>query len=209
MISISIVEDDPRIRSTVQIYLEYQDQFHIYSAVESAEAFWDSLNSEEFPDVILMDIGLPGTGGIEAIKDIKAKFYDANIAMFTIYDDPERIFKSLCAGANGYLIKSTPLEQLKKAIIDLHDGGSPMSPEIARKVVQKFQPNSRHSKDPKLSKREGDIVDCLVDGLSYKMIAGELDISIDTVRHHIRNIYRKLQVNCKAEVITKSLRGDI
>ncbi len=157
--------------------------------------------------IILMDSGLAGMSGISGIPMIKEKLPDVDTMMFAIYDDPERIFQSLCAGATGYLLKSKPLARIKESIHSLHGGGSPMSPEIARKAIEKFNPPKPAVSS--LTKREKEVVAGLVDGLSYKMIAGRMFISFGTVCQHIKNIYRKLDVHCKAEVISKSFRGEI
>jgi DNA-binding NarL/FixJ family response regulator len=159
------------------------------------------------PDVILLDIGLPGISGINGIKLIKEKYPEVNIIILTVYENEDKIFSALCEGASGYLIKTTPLNKVKDAILEVLAGGAPMSPQIARKVVSHFNVN-KHIKSS-LTAKEKEIVAGLVDGLSYKMIARSNEISIETVRFHIKNIYKKLHVNCKAEVITKSLRGEI
>ena len=168
------------------------------------------LEADSLPDVVLMDIGLPGMSGIDGIRIIKDQHPDIDIIMLTVYHDSHKIFNSLCAGASGYLLKNTPLEEIKNSIETLHDGGAPMSPQIARKVIQYFQPGKKllQKKSP-LTPKEKEIVVGLVDGLSYKMIADRMDISIETVRYHIKNIYQKLHVHSKAEVISKSLRGEI
>jgi DNA-binding NarL/FixJ family response regulator len=156
-----------------------------------------------------MDLGLPGMSGIDGIKLVKEKYPDVDIVVFSVYNDPKRIFDSLCAGATGYLLKNTPLEEIKEGIELLSKGGSPMSPQIARKVIDHFNPAAKKKVESILSPKEKEIVVGLVDGLSYKLIADRMDISIETVRFHIKNIYRKLHVHGKAEVISKSLRGEI
>src|SRR5690606_1681956 len=163
--------------------------------------------AKDAPHVVISDIGLPGMSGIEGLKIIKQKFPKTEIVIFTVHDDSDSVFNSLCNGASGYLLKNMQIDQLKDSINVVGNGGSPMSPGIARRVIDYFTPNKK-VKSP-LSEREKEIVQGLVDGLSYKMIADKLNISIDTVRQHIRNIYRKLNVNCKAEVISKSFRGEI
>ncbi|MCB9058292.1 MAG: response regulator transcription factor [Calditrichae bacterium] len=208
-ITIGIVEDNNDIRSVVSTFIENQPEFELFVSAPSAEHFLEYFKTGNTPDILIMDIGLPGMSGISAMPLILDKAPETNIIMFTVYDNPEKIFAALCAGATGYLVKSTPLDQLKTAILDLHKGGSPMSPEIARRVIEHFQPQKKEKKISQLSDREKEIVVGLVDGLSYKLVADRLDISIDTVRQHIRNIYRKLHVNSKAEVITMSLRGEI
>ena len=209
LISLAIVEDDQQIRNGLQKYLKHQPEFLCDVAVDSIEEFLNLNHDENPPEIILMDIGLPGMSGISGIPMIKEKLPAVDIMMFTIYDDPERIFQSLCAGATGYLLKSTPLDRIKESIHSLHSGGSPMSPEIARKVIEKLNPQKQPLTKSPLSDREKEVVIGLVDGLSYKMIADRMVISIHTVREHIKKIYRKLHVHCKAEVISKSLRGEI
>jgi len=205
-----IVEDNKKIRDLIQRYLDMQDELSCPLAVDSVEKMTDYLEEQEAPDVILMDIKLPGMSGIEGMGLIKEKYPDIDIIMLTVYHDSHKIFKALRAGASGYLLKHTSLPEIKESILKLLDGGAPMSPQIARKVISHFQEEkSKGNKDSDLTPREHDIVNGLVDGLSYKMIAGRYDISIDTVRAHIRNIYRKLHVNSKAEVIAKSLKGEL
>jgi DNA-binding NarL/FixJ family response regulator len=211
MINIAIVEDDNDIRSGIQQYLKKQTDMTCSIATESVESFRFLLSGATVkPDVIIMDIGLPGMSGIEGIKLIKEKNPEINIIVFTVYDDHDKIFNSLCAGASGYLLKNTPLVEIKDGIEQLYKGGSPMSPQIARKTIDLFNKNIKPIKNKSpLTNREKEIVVGLVDGLSYKLIADRMSISIETVRYHIKNIYLKLHVNCKAEVITKSLRGEI
>lgn len=207
---VGIVEDNKKIRDLIQRYLDMQEELSCPVAVDTVEEMLDYLDEHSMPDVILMDIQLPGMSGIKGIGIIKEKHPDIEIIMLTVYHDSHKIFDSLCAGASGYLLKHTSLPEIKDSILKLLEGGAPMSPQIARKVITHFQDNAP-KKNPKsdLTPREHDIVNGLVDGLSYKMIADRYDISIDTVRAHIRNIYKKLHVNSKAEVIAKSLRGEI
>jgi DNA-binding NarL/FixJ family response regulator len=208
MISVGIVEDDTQIRTLLKQYLSRQEQFACDLAYGSVESFRNALTSENKPDVLLMDIGLPGMSGIDGMKLIRRDHPEIDIIMLTVYNDPDKIFKSLCAGATGYLLKNTPLEEIKEGIELLTRGGSPMSPQIARKVVQFFNTEKKAIISP-LSEKENEIVIGLVDGLSYKLIADRMSISIETVRFHIKNIYRKLHVHSKAEVISKSLKGEI
>jgi DNA-binding NarL/FixJ family response regulator len=209
MITIGIVEDNVKIRNLIQRYLDMQEDMSCKAAMDSVEEMLDYLKEYDPPDVMLMDIQLPGMSGIEGIGIIKKEYPDIEILMLTIYHDSHKIFDSLVAGASGYLLKHTSLPEIKEAIENLVDGGAPMSPQIARKVIQHFNKPVAEKPESDLTAREQDIVNGLVDGLSYKMIADRFDISIDTVRAHIRNIYKKLHVNSKAEVIAKSLRGEI
>lgn len=207
---VGIVEDNKKIRDLIQRYLDMQDELSCPVAVDSVEEMLEYLEEHPAPDVILMDIQLPGMSGIKGISLIKEKYEDVDIIMLTIYHDSHKIFNALRAGASGYLLKHTSLPEIKESILKLIDGGAPMSPQIARKVINHFQENApKKNTDSDLTPREHDIVNGLVDGLSYKMIADRYDISIDTVRAHIRNIYKKLHVNSKAEVIAKSLKGEI
>lgn len=209
MIEVGIVEDDEQIRKGIQTYLNRQSGFSCSKCFGSVEELLNSLSSQTVPNVFIMDIGLPGMSGIEGMKIIKEKYPDVDIIVFSVYNDPKKIFDSLCAGATGYLLKNTPLEEIKEGIESLSNGGSPMSPQIARKVIDYFgQPRKKETESP-LSGKEKEIVVGLVDGLSYKLIADRMNISIETVRFHIKNIYKKLHVHGKAEVISKSLRGEI
>ncbi|HKJ31568.1 MAG TPA: response regulator transcription factor [Balneolales bacterium] len=210
MANVAIVEDNEKIRNLIQKFLNKDDEIKCPVAVESVEKLFKFLDKGEVPDVILMDIELPGMSGIDGMKLIKNRFPDVEIIILTVYHDSHKIFDSLCAGASGYLLKHTSLPEIKEAINVLLQGGSPMSPQIARKVINYFSQDSpKKETSTDLTPREQEIVVGLVDRLSYKMIADRLDISIDTVRAHIRNIYKKLHVNSKAEVIAKSLKGEI
>jgi DNA-binding NarL/FixJ family response regulator len=209
---IAIVEDNVKIRDLIQKFLQMQGDIRCDHAYGSVEQLLQVMREGDVPHIILMDIDLEGMSGIDGMKLIKSKFPDIEIIMLTVYHDSHKIFNSLRAGASGYLLKHTSLPEIKEAIDVVLNGGSPMSPQIARKVITHFnapeQPTDEKS-DSGLTMREQEIVVGLVDGLSYKMIADRMDISIDTVRAHIRNIYKKLHVNSKAEVIAKSLRGEI
>jgi DNA-binding NarL/FixJ family response regulator len=209
MISVAIVEDDEVIREGIHEYLDSQENLVCIAAKSSVENFLATLNEETVPDVIIMDIGLPGMSGISGMKLITEKHPEVSIIMFTVYNDSHKIFESLCAGASGYLLKNTSFPEIKQAIETIYGGGSMMSPPIARKVMEHFHSGRKHKVKSPLTDKEKEIVQGLVDGLSYKMIAGSASISIETVRSHIKNIYKKLHVHCKAEVIKKSLSGEI
>jgi DNA-binding NarL/FixJ family response regulator len=207
MIHIAIIEDDALVRSTLAALFTQQDDMHCVMAVGSAELFLKKTPEVQQLDIVLSDIGLPGIDGIEAIQLIKRQFPETAIIMLSVYADSDRIFKALCAGAVGYLQKDMPLDEILDAIKVIHKGGSIMSPAIARKVVEYFAPKRTYNEP--LTAKEQQVIAAMVDGLSYKMIAARLGITLETVRQHIKNIYRKLQVNSKGEVIVKSLRGEI
>ncbi len=209
MINIAIVEDDTFVRESLQDFINDQPDMFCSAAKGSVEAFLSYLNEENVPDVVLMDIGLPGMSGISGIRLVKERFPEVNILMLTVYHDSHRIFNSLCAGASGYLLKNTPFPQIREAIEIVARGEACMSPQIARKVFDFFRTEKKKEKESPLTDKEKEIVMCLVEGMSYKMIADKESISLETVRSHIKNIYKKLEVHSKAEVIRKSLEGEI
>ncbi len=210
-IHLAIIEDDPVIRESLETYLGTHPALQFSIVAVSVEDFLAKAEKPAFlpkVDLMLLDIGLPGMNGIEGIRHIRQKYPETDIVMLTTFEEEEKIFKSLCSGACSYISKRTPLSTIQEAIFTVHRGGSFMSPSIARKVVQHFMPKARKEEDI-LSPRQQQIVEALVDGLSYKLIADKLSISIDTVRDHIKRIYKLLEVNSKAEVIRKALDGDI
>lgn len=209
MINVAIIEDDSEVRNAFCDYISGQQNFVCKLANDSVESFLYNLDEDDLPDIILMDIGLPGMSGISGIKLIKERYPEISIVMLTVHNDPQRIFQSLCAGASGYLLKTTPFKDIMNSLRELYSGGAPMSPQIARKVIDYFRPAQKLKSESALTKKEQEIVLNLVDGLSYKMIADQQNISLETVRSHIKNIYSKLHVHCKADVIRKSLQGEI
>lgn len=209
MIYLAIIEDDSDVRDSLYKYFSSDSGFFCQPTSGSVEEFLERDDLVDTIDVILLDIGLPGISGIEGIKFIKEKYPDVNILMITVFEQPDKIFQSILAGAHGYLIKSSPLPKIKEAVEDLYSGGSPITPKIARKIIEFFQPGKQIKETSNLTVREKEIVEGIVDGLSMKMIADRLNISVDTVRHHTKNIYRKLHVNSKAEVISKAFRNEL
>jgi DNA-binding NarL/FixJ family response regulator len=161
------------------------------------------------PQVVLMDIQMPGMTGVEGVKIIKKNFPEIKIVMQTVVEDDDIIFQSICNGASGYLLKNTTPARLLQSIEEVNEGGAPMTPSIAQKVLEKFRKQSPASLNElnQLSDREQEILGCLVEGMSYKMISSFCKISIDTVRFHIRNIYEKLHVNSKSEAVIKAMKG--
>ncbi len=209
MLTVYMVEDDEAVSESVADFLNAQVSFSCPVAVESVEELVPRLVAEKLPDVILMDINLPGMSGISGIRLVKSKYPDLDIVMLTVYQDAHRIFDALCAGASGYLLKNIPFAELKSSLETLAHGGAPMSPQIASKVVQYFHAQKPLPKASELSPREQEVVTWLVDGLSYKMVADKMAVSVETVRTHIKNIYKKLHVQSKGELISKSLRGEL
>lgn len=206
-IRIGLIEDVEAIRMGQEKFLQTQENIELVISVNSVEQFLDQIEKvSSIPDIIISDIGLPGVSGIEGVYLIKKKYPSIDFMMISVYTDTDNIYKALCAGAVGYLVKSTPLNEIMDAIHTIQEGGSPMTPSIARKVISHFSPN-KPKNDQMLTSKEQQIVQCIVDGMSYKLIADRLNISINTVRHHIRHIYKKLQVNSKAEVIALSLNS--
>lgn len=206
MIKISIVEDDKEIRESLAILIEGTDGLTCVSHYGSIELALSKIE-EDAPDVVLMDINLPGMTGIEGVKLIKEKIPDCEIIMQTISENDNDVFDSLCAGACGYLKKNTPPVKLLDAITEAVRGGAPMNMDIARLVVNSFRQET--SEDTSLTAREKEVLRKICEGLSYKLIAVEMFIDINTVKFHIRNIYRKLEVNSKGEAIAKAFKENL
>lgn len=204
IISVAIVEDDPVIRQNLSLIIDSTSSFVCKQAYPDAESALKELPGNP-PDVILMDIGLPGMSGIECTRQIRQILKDTDIIMLTVQEDDESVFESVCAGATGYLLKETPPATLLTSIQEVREGGSPMSAGIARKVVSSF----RIKTETELSDRETEVLQYLCDGANYKSISSSLFISGHTVRAHIKNIYKKLHVHSRAEAVTKAIREKI
>ncbi len=204
IITVSIVEDMDDIRARLKSILEESGEFAcmaVYSNAEDAVKELPLLS----PDIVLMDINLPGMSGIECIRKVKAVCPEILFIMFTIYEDSEQVFEALTAGASGYLLKKTPHDQISPALKELYEGGSPMSTQIARKVVAYFQKKDATENDGEhiLSSREKEVLELLSKGYLYKEIAAKLQISTGTVRQHIHKIYEKLHVQNRTEALNK------
>lgn len=205
-IRIMIVEDQEPVREGLRVLINGSEGYRCIAACRTAEEALGCIGNE-LPDVVLMDINLPGMRGTECVVHIKNSYPEVQVMMLTVFENNEEIFTSLEAGATGYLLKKTPPAQLLQAISDLVRGGSPMSSEIARKVVQRFH-HSSPSRFPEanLTSREEEILSYLAKGYLYKEIAASLFINIETVRTHIHKIYQKLQVRTRTEMLLKYLR---
>jgi DNA-binding NarL/FixJ family response regulator len=204
IIKVSIVEDDVRVRKSLAQLIELSEGFCCVSQFPSAEKALAGLPANP-PEVVVMDINLPGMDGVECVRRLKQILPECQILMLTVYDQTDSIFNALAAGANGYLLKQTVPAELLASIRDVHNGGSPMSSHIARKVVQSFQ-TPRAVQGENLTTREQEVLDYLTKGYMYKEIAGLLHISFDTVHTHTRHIYEKLHIRSRTELITSHLR---
>jgi DNA-binding NarL/FixJ family response regulator len=206
VITVSIVDDEADLREHISGYLAAAGDICCKSTYASAEDALRHLPADK-PDVILMDINLGGMDGIECVRRLKAEMPEAQVLMLTVFEDTEKIFRALAAGASGYLLKRLSPKKLLDAIAEVQAGGSPMSASIARKVVQSFQAvPSRAGDSPELSQRESSVLNGLSMGLAYKQIADQLGVSIHTVRNYIRRIYEKLHVQTRTEAVAKFLR---
>lgn len=202
-IKVAIVEDDNEMREGLESFVKFHPDLECISAFSSAEEAMAKISSS-IPDIVLMDINLPGISGIECVKQLKPLFPQIQFMMCTVYEDNENVFDSLCAGATGYLLKNSPPGRITDAIIDLYHGGSPMSSTIARKVIKAFQPVADQNPEVEnLTKREKELLDLLAKGYRYKEIAEKLFISFETVRTHIHHIYEKLHVQSRTEAVNK------
>jgi len=206
MIKVAIIEDNNTLRNSLESLFNRTDGMKCVASLNNLLNVISEIG-KVMPDIILMDIGLPHISGIEGVRTVKSDFPQIQILMFTVFEDDEKIFDAIRAGASGYLLKKTPSEEIVEAIKELYHGGAPMSASIARKVIKSFQSKSPVAKeDYRLTTRENEILYSLVEGLSYKKIAEKYFVSISTIRTHICNIYEKLHVNSKAEAVAKILK---
>ncbi|MGA4643021.1 response regulator [Limisphaera sp. 4302-co] len=206
-IKVAIVEDNEKLRDTLGRVLDRTEGFACAGRFATAEEALEQVPALK-PDVVLMDINLPGINGVECVRRLKEQCPDTQFIMLTVYEDTDNIFNALAAGATGYLLKRSSKAELLQAIRDVMKGGSPMTTHIARKVVQSFQkplpPQPRQ--DFELSPREHEVLDLLAQGFLYKEIAEKLGVTYETVHTHIRRIYEKLQVRTRTEAVAKFLR---
>lgn len=201
-ISLVLFEDNDRLRESLVFLLNNTEGFSVLADYNNCNDAASAVRIYK-PDVVLMDIDMPGKTGMEGVRMVKEAMPVTAVIMFTVFEDEDKLFECLCAGANGYMLKKTPPGKLFEAIQEVKDGGAPMSPSIARKVLNSF----KHTKSTQynLTPRELDVLQLLIKGYSSKMIAAELIISFDTARSHLKNIYTKLHVNCGKEAISKAL----
>lgn len=210
---IALFDDNKNIRESINLLLATEPEFDVVGSFSHVLDCVDDVRQCR-PDLVLMDIEMPGMNGIEAVNAIKKEFPHVQILMQTVFEDDDRVFDSICAGASGYILKNHLNTKLVEAIRELQFGGSPMSPSIARKVLNKMQSvatiiKPEEAPDYHLSPREKEVLSCLVNGLSYKMIAADLHISYETVRSHVKKIYEKLHVASLTEVVAKAINQRI
>jgi DNA-binding NarL/FixJ family response regulator len=208
MIRVTIFEDYTDMREILANLIENSSDFYLAGAYSNANTVLDIVKKQK-PNVVLMDLQMPGISGIEATRMIKDKYPQVQVLVQTMFDDNERVFAAICMGATGYILKSTPADKILEAIADTYNGGSPMSPPIARKVLTMFSTQqttlSTQESYQILSDREREILGHLTKGLSYKMIADACGISYGTVNSHLKNIYEKLHVHSATEAVQKAL----
>jgi len=209
MIKVLIYEDNPQFREGLCMLLNGTDGFEVLASYKNGNSIEDEISAWK-PDVVLMDIDMPGTNGIEALRRLRKINTDVKVLMLTVFDDNKNVFDAIKSGANGYILKKTQPSKLIEYIQEASTGGAPMTSSIATQVLKMFsETHSRISEDYDLSSREKEVLQHLVNGFSYKMIAAEMFISVDTVRSHIKKIYEKLHVNSKSEAVAKAFRDNI
>jgi DNA-binding NarL/FixJ family response regulator len=205
-IRIAIFEDNTQFRESLEFVIISDPAFELCGSFPDASR-WEKKLQQANPDLILMDINMPGMNGIEAVRQIKASYPAIQICMQTVFEEEDKVYASLCAGASGYILKNTEPERLSQAIVEVAGGGAFFTPSIAKKVLLNFHQHNARAEYIQLSEREREILKYLVDGMSYKMIAAQCNISYDTVHSHIKNIYEKMHVNSKSEAVAKALQN--
>ena len=209
-IKVVIFEDNTNLRRGLTTLINGSTGFECTGAFGNCDNLIKNITDTK-PDVVLMDIQMPGMDGIEAVKMLKPQFPEIKILMETIFEDDEKVFNSICSGAEGYILKNTPPVQILQAIREIHCGGAPMTPSIASKVLAMFKSGTSFTRDESynLTEREMEVLKYLVDGMSYKLVAEKCFVSLDTVSSHVKNIYKKLQVHSKSEAVGKAIKGKI
>lgn len=210
MIKVAIFEDNQSLRLGLYHLVNGTEGYTCVGAFQDCSHLMENIRDTN-PDVVLMDIGMPGISGIEAVKLLRGIYPDLKILMQTIFEDTDKIFESILAGASGYILKNTSPSRILDYIKETYEGGAPMSPSVAVKVLKMVShPSPKENIDKfNLTEREKEILSCLIKGFSYRMIAESCFISVDTVRGHIRNIYEKLHVHSKGEAVAKAIKGNI
>lgn len=208
-ISIWLVEDNTTFRRTVANLINQSDRMYCEKAFSSSEQMLFELKREYAPSAVLLDIGLPGMSGLDAIERIKSLAPTTDVIMLTVYDDDDKVFRAICSGASGYLLKNAPAQRLVDSILDITYGGAPINPRIARKVLEMFSHGNAPREDYNLTDREKEILRLMVEGLTRKAISERLVVSHHTIDTHVKNIYSKLQVHTRSRAIAKVLKERI
>ncbi len=208
IIRVAILDDDEEFREILSVLLNKSDGFKCVATYASCDEALKKIE-EDLPDILLLDIEMPGKSGIESLKEIKTAFPTVEVMMLTVYSDNEKIFQSLRGGAVGYLLKKSPADKLLEAIREAYEGGAPFSGEVARKVLQYFQTPAGQVNPSLLSDREKEVLESLIEGHSTKAIADKLFVSFHTVRFHLHNIYTKLHVNSRSEAVAKAIKNKL
>lgn len=209
MTKILIYEDNPQLREGLTMLINGSEGFEVLQSFKNCTHVVEEVNAWK-PDVILMDIDMPGVNGIEGLKALRQVNQDVKVLMLTVFDDNKNVFQAISNGANGYILKKTPPSRLLEYINEAQTGGAPMTASIATQVLKMFSSmNAEKGEDYNLSDREKQVLQFLVEGYSYKMIANEMFIAIDTVRSHIKKIYEKLHVNSKSEAVAKAFKDKL
>ncbi len=203
---IAIFEDNARFRESLEFIIVTTNDMELCGSFEDTRRLEQRIEALQ-PDVVLMDINIPDKNGIEAVKEIKEKFPQVQVCMQTVFEDDDKVFASLCAGASGYILKNTAPDKILQAIREVNDGGAFFTPSIAKKVLNNFQLQPEKAEYIQLTEKEKEVLKYLVDGLSYKMIAGQLTVSFHTIHSHVKNIYEKLHVNSKGEAVAKAIKN--
>lgn len=205
---IAIFEDNAKFRESLEFIIVTTNDMELCGSFEDTHRLQQRIEALQ-PDVVLMDINIPGKNGIEAAKEIKDHFPSVQICMQTIFEDNNKVFASLCAGASGYILKNTAPDKVLQAIREVADGGAFFTPSIAKKILNNFQQQPEKAEYIRLTEKEKEVLKHLVDGLSYKMIADKVSVSFHTIHSHIKNVYGKLHVNSNSEAVVKAIRNKL
>ncbi len=205
---IAVFEDNQKFRESLEFVIVTSQDMELCGSFENTNRLQQRIEALQ-PDVVLMDINIPDKNGIEATREIKEKFPKVQICMQTVFEEDDKVFASLCAGASGYILKNTAPDKLLQAIREVAAGGAFFTPSIARKVLNNFQGQPEKAEYIRITEKEKEVLKLLVDGLSYKMIADKANVSFHTIHSHIKNIYEKLHVNSKSEAVAKAIKNKL
>lgn len=203
---IALFEDNPKFRESLEYIIVTSQDMELCGSFADTNRLLQRIEALQ-PDVVLMDINIPGKNGIEAVKEIKEHYPQVQVCMQTVFEEDDKVFASLCAGASGYILKNTPSDKILQAVREVAAGGAFFTPSIAKKVLHSFHEQPAQAEYIRLSEKEREVLKHLVDGLSYKMIADKVNVSFHTIHSHIKNIYEKLHVNSKSEAVAKALKN--